>query len=88
VFGGETADEALNEASGKSKKSFVVVVVVVVVVMIDGIVVFAADDGQEGRDVSDYIVDLREYDVPYYMRVAIDLSMFDASVFCSFDLCF
>lgn len=34
--------------------------------------VFHADDGGDARDASDYIVDLREYDVPYYMRVAID----------------
>ena len=33
---------------------------------------FHADDGGDARDASDYIVDLREYDVPYYMRVAID----------------
>jgi DNA polymerase epsilon subunit 1 len=36
------------------------------------------DDGDEGRkdgflDASDFIVDIREYDVPYHVRVAIDL---------------
>ena len=36
------------------------------------------DDGVDGNpqnahtDPSDYIVDIREYDVPYHVRVAID----------------
>lgn len=36
------------------------------------------DDGRTGAsfaDASDYIVDIREYDVPYHVRVMIDLSM-------------
>lgn len=37
------------------------------------------DDGRDRKtaatvDVSDYIIDIREYDVPYHVRVAIDLS--------------
>lgn len=37
------------------------------------------DDGTDRKtaatvDASDYIIDIREYDVPYHVRVAIDLS--------------
>lgn len=41
---------------------------------------FYDDDAYSGRrmnstaDASDYIVDIREYDVPYHVRVAIDKS--------------
>ena len=43
----------------------------------DEMSVFAdIDTGAAPRDVADLIIDIREYDVPYYMRVAIDLSAF------------
>jgi len=29
----------------------------------------------ECRDVAEYIIDIREYDVPYYIRCAIDQGM-------------
>ena len=35
----------------------------------------ASRKGPTRGDALEYIVDIREYDVPYYMRVSIDLNL-------------
>jgi DNA polymerase epsilon subunit 1 len=49
-----------------------------------GFDIFDEDEDYDKRpnaatDPSDFIVDIREYDVPYHVRVAIDKGMFFAS---------
>jgi DNA polymerase epsilon subunit 1 len=47
------------------------------------------DDGRAANpysDASDYIVDIREYDVPYHVRVMIDLGTCNNEFYATHDL--